>query len=390
MRKKRRKILFAIVIVMCLYAGKFKDAKIVNAATISPVFRLYNDNTGEHFYTMSEGEYKQLQTVGWKDEGIGWFTQSGVGDPVYRVYNPNAKGGDHYYTMSKGEAQWLVGLGWRWDNDGKPAFYSNGNVPLYVEYNPNAESGAHNYTTSAGENDYLLSIGWLEGNVAWYVQQPGTSYVAKAYADRDVTGYGGSETAIPGSYRLIYSDRSFDPGDFSNEVPAIDFSADVCISGSTDDYEMQFIIAGTSESDGQIGLGLHYQAGNDNRFGQGRINVTTINFPADAGIYGNQYYVVNTGAPYITPGNPVRVRVKYYESGYMQTYVNDALCGQFMTALDHHPEFILHFNANTGCTVSNICVMKNGENISFDKTKANLPFENKTYDITNGVAAAIY
>lgn len=367
------------------------DAIVVNAANISPVFRLYNVNTGEHFYTASETEYKALQRVGWNDEGVGWYVEPGVGNPVYRVYNPNAKGGDHYYTMSKGEAEILVNLGWKWDNDGMPAFYSNGKVPLYVEYNPNAESGAHNYTTSLSENNYLLDIGWQEGNVAWYVAQSGTSYVAKAYADKDVTGYGGNETAITGSYRWIYSDRSFDPADFSQEVPAIEFSADVCLSGNTDDYGMQFVIAGTADADGQIGVDLHYQAGNDSRFGQGRINVSTINFPSDAGIYGSQYYAVNTSAPYITPGNVVHVTVKYYESGYMQTYVNDYLCGQFITSLDHHPEFILHFNSNATCTVSNISVIKKGEDISFDKTRANLPFENKTYDISNnGVAAAIY
>ncbi len=109
-----------------------------------------------------------LQNVGWRYEGIGWLSSS-TGSPVYRVYNPNARGGDHYYTMSKYEAQQLVSKGWRWDNNGGAAFYSNGSKNLYVAYNPNASSGSHNYTTNSYEQDNLLRLGWKYGAVAWKV-----------------------------------------------------------------------------------------------------------------------------------------------------------------------------------------------------------------------------
>jgi hypothetical protein len=103
------------------------------------VYRLYNRNTGEHLYTSSGAEKDHLVSVGWRDEGIGWYGAVS-GDPVYRVYNPNARGGDHYYTVSKAEADGLVALGWQMDNNGQAAFYSAGNVDLYVAYNPNVRN----------------------------------------------------------------------------------------------------------------------------------------------------------------------------------------------------------------------------------------------------------
>ena len=35
--------------------------------------RLYNPNSGEHFYTASEGEKDNLVNAGWNYEGIGWY-----------------------------------------------------------------------------------------------------------------------------------------------------------------------------------------------------------------------------------------------------------------------------------------------------------------------------
>lgn len=139
------------------------------------IYRLYNANTGEHFYTSSSNEKLNLQYTGWYYEGVGWVAPS-KGTPIYRIYNPNAKGGDHYYTASKAEAQADVRLGWKWDNNGKAVFYSGGNSKVYVAYNPNAKSGAHNFTTSAAEQGNLLNVGWKYGTVAFKA-------VAQGHAD---------------------------------------------------------------------------------------------------------------------------------------------------------------------------------------------------------------
>lgn len=161
---KKLKIIGCTLIILGVVSGL--NQLRIQASTILPVYRLYNKNTGEHFYTKNIAEKVSLKSAGWQDEGLGWNSASS-GAPVYRVYNPNAKGGDHYYTMSKYEAQSLVKNGWRWDNKGQAAFYSGGEVNLYVAYNPNASSGAHNYTISSFEQNSLLKGGWKYGAVAW-------------------------------------------------------------------------------------------------------------------------------------------------------------------------------------------------------------------------------
>ncbi|WP_251900462.1 hypothetical protein [Lactococcus lactis] len=155
-----KKILLAILIVGTTIAVGFR----VSADSL--VYRLYNHNTGEHFYTTSATERDFDIKVGWTDEGLGWVAPD-KGTTVYRIYNPNAVGGDHYYTKSKYEAQSLVNKGWKWDNQGKAVFYSGGNLPIYVAYNPNAQSGAHNYTGNSNEENNLINIGWKYKAVAW-------------------------------------------------------------------------------------------------------------------------------------------------------------------------------------------------------------------------------
>ena len=130
-----------------------------------PMHRLYNPNSGEHFYTASNPERDMLVRLGWRSEGEGWVAPVKSTTPVYRLYNPNA--GDHHYTMSRGEHDALVKVGWRDEGIG---WYSSDSkaVPLYRQYNPNAKAGAHNYTTSKAESDYLVRVGWNYEGIGWY------------------------------------------------------------------------------------------------------------------------------------------------------------------------------------------------------------------------------
>lgn len=91
------------------------------------VYRLYNHNTGEHFYTTSTTEKNIDVSAGWTYEGLGWTAPTTSSTPVYRVYNLNA------------------------------------------------QSGAHNYTESGFEQNSLLSNGWKYGAIAWYGVAPTTS-----------------------------------------------------------------------------------------------------------------------------------------------------------------------------------------------------------------------
>lgn len=130
-----------------------------------PLFRLYNPNSGEHFFTAEPKERDKLKNAGWKYEDIAWMVPLASDTPVYRLYNPNA--GDHHYTTSKKEASMLVSKGW---SDEDIAFYSWNNTgeEVYRLYNPNAVAGAHHFTKVPGERDALIKAGWKDEDVAFY------------------------------------------------------------------------------------------------------------------------------------------------------------------------------------------------------------------------------
>lgn len=149
-----------------------EQAGTVKASEVNPMYRLYNPNSGEHFYTASAGERKHLVSVGWRYEGIGWYAPTS-GYPVYRVYNPNA--GDHHYTTKRSEVEMLKKAGWReedggWATPSKDGGYAENYdfIPVYRQYNPNAKTGAHNFTTSKAESDSLVRAGWKDEGIAWY------------------------------------------------------------------------------------------------------------------------------------------------------------------------------------------------------------------------------
>ncbi len=129
------------------------------------MFRLYNPNSGEHFYTASTKEKSDLITAGWKDEGIAWTAPSKSDKPVYRLYNKNA--GDHHYTLSSAERDNLIAVGWSYEGIGWYS-YSNKGKPILRVYNPNAIAGAHHFTLSSKEVEDLVKAGWKNEGIGWY------------------------------------------------------------------------------------------------------------------------------------------------------------------------------------------------------------------------------
>ncbi len=168
---KKRKTQLAVLLVLVLAAILAGPAPALAADTIE-MYRLYNPNSGEHFYTASAGEKSALVAAGWRSEGVGWVAPASSQTPVYRLYNRN--GGDHHYTTSAGESSMLVAAGWRDEGIG---WYSDDDktYPVYRQYNPHASTGAHNFTTSKGENDNLVAAGWRAEGIGWYA-------CAKGYA----------------------------------------------------------------------------------------------------------------------------------------------------------------------------------------------------------------
>ncbi|MDO4621789.1 MAG: lasso peptide biosynthesis protein [Eubacteriales bacterium] len=189
---------FSAVAEAAVLEPGLEDASVpdTGAETVS-MFRMYNPNSGEHFYTGNPAEKEMLLEKGWVYEGIGWKAPAFSNVPVYRLYNPNA--GDHHYTTVLSEKAFLENAGWQYEGIAFYSCESDGNrqdllaagdgtveraadgsdrvwsaerktsaVPLFREYNPRAESGAHNYTSSSAEHENLIRLGWQEEGIAWY------------------------------------------------------------------------------------------------------------------------------------------------------------------------------------------------------------------------------
>ena len=157
---KKVKMFVFLVLSLC-FTIFIASAEEANAADMH---RLYNPNSGEHFYTANGNEKNHLVKVGWKYEGIGW-TAPATGNAVYRLYNANA--GDHHYTLNTNEKNHLVKVGWKYEGIG---WYSDvkKTIPLYRAYNPNAKAGSHNYTVNYAEQKNLIRVGWKDEGIAWY------------------------------------------------------------------------------------------------------------------------------------------------------------------------------------------------------------------------------
>lgn len=153
---------------LAAYEGTRSDwqaaVKAVKTPNVKELYRMFNPNTGEHFYTAAEKERDYLVPLGWQYENIGW-TAPASGQAVYRLYNPNT--GDHHYTLNKNERDVLIRLGWKDEGVGWQSDTSK-KTPVYRSYNPNAVCGIHHFTSSLTEHQYLVSIGWRDEGIAWY------------------------------------------------------------------------------------------------------------------------------------------------------------------------------------------------------------------------------
>ena len=164
---KHLNLICALAAVSMLIGAVPVHAEEIQAEAL---YRMYNPNSGEHFYTENAGERDSLVNNGWRYEGVGWSApETAPNDShgiIYRLYNPNA--GDHFYTTDNSERKHLISVGWK---DEGSCCYSDAeskHVPIYRQYNPNAKTGAHNYTASASERDALIRAGWKDEGIAWY------------------------------------------------------------------------------------------------------------------------------------------------------------------------------------------------------------------------------
>lgn len=149
--------------IRVLYDYFNSDVKPAPGASVA-MFRMYDPNSGEHFYTGSTLERFNLIDAGWNYEGVG-FNFPAAGEPVYRLYHEPT--GEHLYTRNGNEKDYLADLGWMLEG---VAFNSadENQVAQYRLHNPNETRGAYHFTGSVEERDYLISIGWEYQGIGWY------------------------------------------------------------------------------------------------------------------------------------------------------------------------------------------------------------------------------
>ena len=125
------------------------------------MYRAYNPNADLHVFTTNQAEFDIITANGLNDESTGqpgWGVlteKTGTALPVYRLYNANT--GEHYYTISEGEKDILVDAGLIVEgNEGFMYPTKVGNsTEIFKLYNTN--SGAHIYSESPRYRDALLT-----------------------------------------------------------------------------------------------------------------------------------------------------------------------------------------------------------------------------------------
>ena len=156
------------VLAIGTFAASLSLAGSVDAASTNVMYRLYNPNNNEHFYTSSKKERDHLVKIKWGNyEGPAWEAPTSGGHLVYRLYNKGLR--DHHYTASWDEVKWLTkNYGWTYEG---PAWRSaeKNNKPIYRLFLPGVKSGSHHYTASWKEVQWLTKdYGWKYEGIGWY------------------------------------------------------------------------------------------------------------------------------------------------------------------------------------------------------------------------------
>ncbi len=137
-------------------------------------YRMYNPNSGEHFYTKNPDEVEPLVQLGWIHESGSDFTVVSAleedATPVYRLYNPNC-GGMHFYTTDAEEAKYLKSIGWNYEGISHYVYKatSTKGTQQHRLYNPNSPSAEHLWTSDEAEVNMLIEAGWIYEGVCWRV-----------------------------------------------------------------------------------------------------------------------------------------------------------------------------------------------------------------------------
>lgn len=159
-------IILSLLGVICCFISPPKIAYAASTCNVS-VFQLVNPYTNIHLYTVNHIEIASLTGQGWQNNGAkfqGSMCAAEYGKsnaPIYRLYNPNS--GNHFWTKNTAETSSLISSGWKYEG---VAWYEFGNTSIYRLYN--AANGDHYYTKKYNEVLNMVNGGWCYENIAFY------------------------------------------------------------------------------------------------------------------------------------------------------------------------------------------------------------------------------
>lgn len=151
---------------VCNRCALVRDTQIPANREPMDMYRMYNPNSGEHFYTGSVEERDNLINAGWNYEGVGFTFPRTTGGPVYRLYDRHNTC-EHLYTMDEAEKNALIAAGWEIEGVAFNSAYET-EVPQYRLHNPNVTIGAYHFTASLTEKNNLIAAGWEYQGIGWY------------------------------------------------------------------------------------------------------------------------------------------------------------------------------------------------------------------------------
>lgn len=188
------------------------------------VYRAYNQNTDDHFFTTNAAEFSYLVSIGLKDESTGHDTfaytktQADGTVAVHRLYN--IANGGHYYTTNNSERDTLVALGWTFEKDEGFVFDSPTLCAREIFRLYNKNSGHHLFTDNPSVRDAILTkypgVWVQQKSLGWsvpFVPPPSSGTSAPA------TRAARSAEPIPGSVLAHSNVASADESSMNTPVP---------------------------------------------------------------------------------------------------------------------------------------------------------------------------
>lgn len=146
-------------------AAQVNVVSLKSSASEARLYRAYNPQADLHVFTTSLGEFNYQITHGLRDESTGQSAFAVLADYVagttamHRLYNPNS--GEHYYTLSDGERDALVQAGWNFEKEEGYMFPVSASPPagtaeIFRLYNTTPSHGEHLFTQDASYKNAVL------------------------------------------------------------------------------------------------------------------------------------------------------------------------------------------------------------------------------------------